>query len=105
MKAGKLRRQVTIERAAMIEGAYGPVPGPWEPVGTFAASIEPISGREFVAFRAAQSEITTRIRLRYQAGILPSDRITHGDTIYNVLSVIDPAMRNVELELMCTSST
>ena len=55
-------------------------------------------------FVPAQSEVSTKIRMRYLAGILSSDRITHDGKAYNVLSVIDPEMRHVELVLMCKSS-
>lgn len=104
MKAGKLRHQITIERFTSGQDEFGQPIEAWETVGTVAAAVEPLKGREFIAAQAAQSEVTTRIRLRYLAGITAADRITHGGTVYNVLSIIDKDMRNIELELMCKSA-
>lgn len=104
MRAGKLRHQITVERFTMEQDDYGQPIEAWQTVGTFAASVEPINGREYFAANAAQSEVTTRIRMRYHPGITSTDRITHGSTIYNMLSVINPEMRNEELVLMCKSA-
>jgi SPP1 family predicted phage head-tail adaptor len=69
MKAGKLRQTIAIERATIEQDPYGqPIEG-WETIGTFAASVEPINGREYFAAQAVQSEVTTRIRMRYVDGI------------------------------------
>jgi SPP1 family predicted phage head-tail adaptor len=104
MKAGKLRHQITIERASQTQNEYGEIVEGWETVGTFPASVEPINGREYFAAQAVQSEATTRIRMRYKPGILVTDRVTHGGTVYNIQSVINPEMRNEELLLMCESN-
>jgi SPP1 family predicted phage head-tail adaptor len=105
MKAGKLRHKVTVERAnAAGSDDYGQPITTWEAVGTYPASVEPINGREYFAAHMAMSEATTRIRMRYQAGMSSADRITHGMTIYNIVSVINPEMRNEELVLMCKSA-
>lgn len=104
MSAGKYRHRITIERLTQTVDDYGAPSGSWLTVGTFAASIEPLTGREYLAAFAIQSEVTTRLRLRFVAGILPSDRATYRGITYDVLSIINREMRNVELELMCRSS-
>lgn len=104
MKAGKLRHRVTIERQGIIEGDYGPQPGPWATVGIVNASVEPLNGREYVSHMMALSEITTTIKMRYRADLMLTDRIVHGGTAYNIVNAINPAMRNKELILMCKSS-
>lgn len=105
MRAGRLRHEVLIERVTITQDPdYGGVIESWSTVGLFPASVEPLQGREFIAAQAALSEVTTKIRMRYLAGMTTADRITHGGKTYNVLSVINPEMRNVELELMCKSS-
>jgi hypothetical protein len=35
---------------------------------------------------------------------LPSDRITHGNKVYDVLSIIDKGIGNIQSELMCKSA-
>lgn len=103
MRAGKLRHTIAIERATSEPNEIGEMIPTWAPIATVAASIEPLTGREYYAAQSLQSEVTTKIRLRHLPGILPSDRITHGAAIYDVLEVIDPEMRNIELVLMCKS--
>lgn len=75
----------------------------WAPIGTVSASVEPLSGREYIALSAELSEVTTKIRMRYLA-MTTADRITHAGITYNVLSIINKDMRNVELELTCKSA-
>lgn len=104
MRAGALRHRITIERQATAQDDWGGVVNHWATIGTFSASIEPINGREYFAAQAVQSEVTARIRMRYHPDVLPSDRVNHNGTIYNVLSIIDKDMKNIQLELMCKSA-
>jgi SPP1 family predicted phage head-tail adaptor len=104
MRAGKLRHTIVIERSTFTQNEFGEPILAWDAIEVVAASIEPLNGREYYAAQALQSEVTTKIRLRYLPGILPSDRVTHGAMVYDVLEVIDPEMRNIELVLMCKSS-
>lgn len=85
MDAGKLRHRIDIEQRA---DAQDPVTGEMVPAWSVFASavpaaIEPVSVREFVAGQAVQSEVTTRIVVRYRPGLDPSMRIRHGSRIYN----------------------
>lgn len=50
---------------------------------------------------SAQSEVTTRIRMRYRPGITSADRVIHEGTTYGITSVIDYKSANRELVLMC----
>lgn len=103
MRAGKLRHKVIIERATLTQDDYGGAVYNWSTVGTFPASVEPINGREFFTVHMALSEVTTRIRMRYLEGLTITDRINYRGTIYNIVSVINPDLRNEELVLMCKS--
>jgi SPP1 family predicted phage head-tail adaptor len=104
MNAGKLRHSIAIERYVSIVDDWGQPIEAWELVGSFRASVEPLSGREYFAAQAAQADITTKITMRYQPGILSTDRVTHNSTVYNVLSIINPKMRDEKLILMCRST-
>jgi SPP1 family predicted phage head-tail adaptor len=90
ISAGKLRHRVTIEQPAITQNPLtGEITEGW---GTFAANlpaaIEPLSARDFIQSAAMQSEITTRITVRYLAGIKPNMRVVNGDTIYNIRGVL-----------------
>mgnify|MGYP000909745925 CR=1 FL=1 len=65
------------------------------------AAVEPLNGREFIAAQAVQSEVTTRIRMRYRADLQPADRINHEGTLYDIQSIINPRSGDAELVVMC----
>jgi SPP1 family predicted phage head-tail adaptor len=90
--AGKLRHRITIQQPAITQDAQtGEITEGWS---TFAANlpaaIEPLSARDFIQSAAMQSEITTRITVRYLAGIKPAMRIVDAATgsIYNIRGVL-----------------
>jgi SPP1 family predicted phage head-tail adaptor len=92
ISAGKLRHRITIQQPAITQDAQtGEITEGWS---TFAdnipAAIEPLSARDFIQSAAMQSEITTRITVRYLAGIKPAMRIVDASTgsIYNIRGVL-----------------
>ena len=86
MLPSKLRHRVTIERFA--QGAQDPDTGDivnqWQALKTVWASFEPVSGREFIAAQAGQSEVTARIVVRF-TDVTPKDRIAMDGCLYNIL--------------------
>ncbi|MBK5205843.1 MAG: phage head closure protein [Polaromonas sp.] len=68
---------------------------------TRSTAVEPLTGREYIAAAAAQSEVMTRIRLRYRPGLTPADRVSHDGKVYGITSVIDHRSDHRELVLMC----
>jgi SPP1 family predicted phage head-tail adaptor len=64
------------------------------------AAINPLSGREFLAAQAVQSNVNTRIIVREQR-ISPDMRIVHNGRIYNIKAVLpDPTLQK-HINLMC----
>ena len=86
MDAGRLRHRVDFQRRVNAQDpTTGEVVPQWVNIFTSVpAAIEPLSGKEFIAANAVQSEITTRITVRYRAGVNATQRIKHGTKIYNV---------------------
>lgn len=109
MQAGKLRQRLTIQRRIETQNSTGEVEQRYEDWQTVWGSIEPISGREYFSAQQIQSDITTRIRLRYQPGITPKMRIAHvigaGSPTqfqyFDIESVLHINQRNREIVLMC----
>lgn len=101
MKAGDLDQRVKIER--LVEGVdeIGQPVTDWLPIVSTWAAVEPLTGREYLAAAAIQSEVTTRVRLRYRPGITSADRVAHEGRIYGITSVIDYRSDHRELVLMC----
>ena len=99
--AHRLRHRVTIEQLATTRDEFGGVVESWGTVAIVPAEVWPLSGREFVAAQAEQAGVTTRITIRYQAGIEPAMRVTHDGKTYNIRAVLpDPTLRR-HLTLMC----
>ena len=76
----------------------------WSPVATVWAAVEPLSGREFVVQQEQQSELTTRIRIRYSslvAGINPKMRINFGGRMLQITAVMNLQQADEELQIMC----
>lgn len=101
MNPGALNQRVLISRYSSTQDEIGQVIEAWAPLATVWAAVEPQAGREFVAAGAAQSELTTRIRLRYRPGITSADRVIHDGKTYNIASVIDYRSAKREIVLMC----
>lgn len=99
--AHRLRHRVTIERRTQTRDEWGGVIDSWATVAIVPAEVYPLSGREFVAAQATQAGVTTKITIRYQAGIEPAMRVTHDGMTYNIKAVLpDPTLRR-HLTLMC----
>ena len=101
MNAGQLDQKVSIERLQQGQDELGQPFTAWVPVFTVWAAVEPLAGREYMAAAAAQSEVSTRIRLRYRPGMTSADRVNHGGKLYGITSVIDYKSAHRELVLMC----
>ena len=104
LAAGRLRHRVTIEQPTITQNPLtGEITEGWS---TFAANIpaaiEDLSARDFIQSAAMQSEITTRITVRYLPGIKPNMRVVNGDTIYNIRGVLfDKDSRREYITLPC----
>ena len=110
MRAGQLTQRVSIERRLDTLDELNQPIGQWVSIVTTFASVEPLSGREYFAAAAMQSEITTRVTLRYRPGvtsadyrpgITSADRINHNGKVYGITSVIDHRSDHRSLVLMC----
>lgn len=101
MNPGALNQRVLIERFSSGQDEIGQPIEAWTTLATTWAAVEPQAGREFIAAGAEQSELTTKIRIRWRAGITTGDRLTHDGRVYNVTSVVDYRSAGRELVLMC----
>jgi head-tail adaptor len=48
-----------------------------------------------------QSEVTTRVRIRYRPGVTPAMRLVHGADFHIITAVIHVNSARNELQLMC----
>lgn len=99
MQAGRLRHYVTLERLELVPDGGGGYSEQWVPVAAEWASIEGISGREFIAAQAVQAETTYRVTMRYRA-IDPAWRLVSDGLTYGIEAVL-PNNDRTRLTLMC----
>ena len=103
MRAGELKWQIQIQSPPAGKNADGDPNTEWTKLVDVWAKKEDLSGRELLAAHAAQSEITTRFRIRYRNGVTSKMRVLLGEVIYSIEAVLDRTGSMVELQLMCSS--
>lgn len=100
MRSGKLRHTVTLQSLVETQDSYGSAVQSWADYATVRASVEPLQGREYFASQQVRAEATTRFRIRYLSGVLPTMRVVFDGRAYNIESIINLNERNRELHLM-----
>lgn len=100
MRAGKLRRRASLQRKQVTQDDFGAEVASWAEFAVVWAAVEPLQGREFWNSQAEQSELTTRIRIRYRDDVRAADRVAWSGRTYDIEAVA-PNERMTELELMC----
>jgi SPP1 family predicted phage head-tail adaptor len=88
MQAGKLNERLTIQSKAVTRAPDGGEVVSWVTVATVWGSARPLSGRELIAARAAQADITTRFSIRYRSGITPAMRVLWRGMAYDITEVL-----------------
>lgn len=102
---GNLRHRIVLKKPVMVKDSIGQEVEEWQDAGTVWASIEPLSGKEYFNARQVNSEITTKITIRYIKD-LDSHWVVHlGQRVFNILSVINIEERNIYLQLLCSEKT
>ena len=101
MNPGHLDQRVTIERLVETVDRYGDSTNEWTAQATVWAAVEPLVGREFMAALQVQSDVSTRVRMRYRPGVTAADRLVHEGRVYAIESVVDVRSARRELVLMC----
>ena len=110
MRAGDLRRKVTIESRGSAVDSWGQQSTSWSTLlADVPAAIEPLSGRELEMARAINAEITSRVVLRFHPQLVNPAAIAalrvvyaaNGVTrLFNVQSARNLVERNRTLELL-----
>jgi SPP1 family predicted phage head-tail adaptor len=104
MRAGRLRRFVTIEQKVAGSPAQDSAGNPlytWQTFAQVYAAVEPLRGMEFFQAEQRQIKVDTRVVTRYRAGVTEQMRVVDGADVFNIEGVIDTDTRHVELQLMC----
>jgi SPP1 family predicted phage head-tail adaptor len=100
MESGRMRHRVVIEQASYAGDAMGQGIPTWTTYATMWGDVLPLRGREFFEAQKTASEVTAKILIRYRSGINPAWRIRFGTKIFRIIEIINPGMRNKELQIM-----
>jgi SPP1 family predicted phage head-tail adaptor len=102
MNPGKLRHKINIQQELVTQNSFGEPTQAWVNfLSGIYCSIEPIRGKEYFSADMVNAEVTTRIRMRYFAGIKSKMRIKFENRYYDIIDVIDILESHKELQLMC----
>lgn len=81
---GDLRERVMIQRTTNTRDSVGGIIQSWATVATVWASVEPMSAGEQFRRQQVQAKADWRVTIRYRNDILPADRITWRERVFQV---------------------
>jgi len=100
MRAGKLDRQITIQRSTYTVDDYGSPVYSWVDVANLRAEVVQASTEEFIRAYGASDETVIIFRTRYVEGVGNADRVQYQGEDHNIKEVKEIGRRN-GLELRC----
>ncbi len=105
MRAGLIRRRVTVQRYSSTPNALGEQIESWTTLFSAWASVEAVTASERFASGSQQelATITHRIVLRQRNDktVGPQDRISFNGKTFDIESAVDPDGRRRETVLLC----
>lgn len=102
MNIGKMNKRITIQEYVTSESDNGFETKTWQDVKTVWATVKPLSGKEYFAAQATQSEIHIKFYIRYTSAITSEHRIKFDGKYYEIVSPpININGSNRILEIMC----
>lgn len=107
MRAGRLRRLLTLQQPTETRGASGGVSTAFADVATVWGAVEPLTTKELLSAGQVSGEITHRVVIRWKKGITDAWRIkdvTASPAL--IYSIHGPPMninsKNQQMTLMCS---
>jgi SPP1 family predicted phage head-tail adaptor len=97
---GGINRNVKIQSKSASVDSFGQPIDTWTDLIDCLATIESVSGREFIGGQAIQSEVTQIVTVKYRSWIKPNMRILYGSRIFQVMYMIVNE-ENLDLKLQC----
>ncbi len=101
MDAGLMRHRIRIQAQTAEKNKLGERVDTWTDVVSVRASVNPISGREFMAAMQDHAAVTHRVTIRYNRAVRASMRILYGDRVFEILHIIDTFEQHREMTLLC----
>jgi SPP1 family predicted phage head-tail adaptor len=109
IRSGQLRTKLWIQRpiAGSGDGMGGGGTSYHEDVRETYGHVMPLTGTEMIVASQKGSEENCKIHIRFISDLTPKNRLQLADTttFYDIVSVINPDLRNRELILYCRQRT
>ena len=112
MRAGDLRRRVTIQTRDTTQDAYGQQVTTWTDYLTgVPADIQALSGRELLAAQAMVAEVSHQITVRYTSLLADPIKVAAMRVVYvnasvtryfNISAAMNVDERNKQIDLLCS---
>lgn len=102
MRAGDLRRRITLQTRSSTRDAAGEPAHTWTDTVTTWADIQPLSGRELELAQAISNEVSHQVTIRYRPGVTAAMRVVYQGNYFNILTVMDVDMQHKQLQMMCS---
>ena len=102
MRAGRLRKRVSIDQPTSSLDAHGQPIVTWREIAQVWAEIQPVTGDETKRAQAIQGEVTHRITMRHSPDLPgPECRIRWNSRTFQVMSRLNYMEIGRELDVMC----
>lgn len=96
-----MRHKIKIQQKTSTRNEFGEPENGWVDVANVRASINPLSGRDFMVAMQEQAEVTHKVTIRYNASVKASMRVLYGSRVLDILHIIDTFEKHSEMVLMC----
>lgn len=98
MNAGKMDRQITLQRKYVTENESGEQIETWTDIATVWAQKIDMRGSERFTASQTVAQVDTKFKIWYRRGLTPIDRVLYEGKLYDVGGVLEIG-RAVGLEL------
>ena len=103
MRAGRMRHVVCIQTPIEVPNEFGEPVKQWKEILKTWAGIEPLKGNEKFSAMQVQSEVDSRIVIRWSScadQITTKERVVFGKKIYDIKDILNIDERNQEIQIM-----
>lgn len=104
MSAGKLRTRAQLQDPVEVTGDEGEIDRTWLTVGSRWIDVEPLSGREYWMAQQVNSQVTHKVRMRYERGVTNKQRFLlsqyENGAVLNIAAVL-PSQKKDWMDLLC----
>lgn len=106
MRAGQLRHRVSIQTQNDVDDGMGGFTTTWTHSFWARAAIWDLTSKERLDAMKLESVVSSKIRIRYRAGITSKNRIVFGSSVFNILGdPVNHERRNIYLDILCSEDS